>query len=77
VATKRTARAKKPKEPVIVNLEFETPWGFREMKSKAREWPEHYGILLGPEKGWQLPANQERFLQMLPLLGGRILPWEQ
>lgn len=44
------------------------------MKVKAVEWPEHYGVNLGPDIGWQLPENQERFLQMLPLLGGRILP---
>jgi hypothetical protein len=76
VATKRSAKPNKLTEPVIVDLEFETPRGFHEMKVKANEWPEHYGINLGPTKGWQLPANQERFLQMLPLLGGKILPWK-
>lgn len=76
MATKRTAKPIKPKGPVIVDLEFETPKGFHDMKVKAVEWPEHYGIFLGPGKGWQLPAKQDRFLQMLPLLGGRILPFQ-
>jgi len=73
---KRIAKPKKPPEPVIVDLEFATAKGFHEMKVRAIEYPEHYGINLGPERGWQLPENQERFLPMLALLGGRILPWK-
>lgn len=76
MAAKRASKPRKPKGPVIVDLEFETPRGFHEMKVKATEWPEHYGINLGPNKGWQLPKDQTRFLQMLPLLGGKILPFK-
>ena len=74
-----TAKRRAPKTtkgPVIVDLEFDPPRGFHEMKVKAINYPQHYGVFLGPGKGWQLPADQTRFLQMLPLLGGKILPFE-
>lgn len=71
-----TKKPRKPKGPVIVDLEFAKPSGFHEMKLKAVNYPDAYGVFLGPGKGWQLPKDQTRFLQMLPLLGGRILPFQ-
>lgn len=70
MAAKRT---RKPKKPIIVDIEFETPADFRIMKRWAAELPERYGINLGKD-GWQLPADQSRFLEAMGVLKGKILP---
>jgi hypothetical protein len=70
-----TKRARKPKGPTIVDLEFATPAEFRQFKVWAVQLPERYGINLG-EKGWQLPEKQDRFLEVLALLHGKILPYQ-
>jgi hypothetical protein len=66
-------RIRKPKKPIVVDLEFKTPADFRMMKRWAAELPERYGINLG-EKGWQLPADQSRFLEAMAVLKGKIIP---
>jgi len=68
-----TKRARKPKGPTIVDIEFETASDFRQMKVWASQLPERYGINLGND-GWQLPKDQTRFLEALALLKGKILP---
>jgi hypothetical protein len=68
-----TKRARKPKGPVIVDIEFQTAADFRQMKVWASQLPERYGINLGND-GWQLPEDQTRFLEALALLKGKILP---
>jgi len=65
-------RVRKPKAPVRVYLEFRTPRGWHDMKVRAVEYPEHYGVNHGDE-GWELPQKQERFFEMLRLLGGKIV----
>lgn len=70
MAAKRT---RKPKKPIIVDIEFETAADMRIMKRWAAELPERYGINLG-DKGWQLPADQSRFLEAMGVLKGKIIP---
>lgn len=63
---------KRAKKPAVVHVEFETAADFRQMKVWAVQLPERYGVFLGEGKGWQLPAKQDRFLEALASLKGRI-----
>jgi hypothetical protein len=63
---------KRSRKPAIVHVEFENAADFRQMKLWAVQLPDVYGTYLGEGKGWQLPAKQDRFLEAMAALKGRI-----